>query len=60
MRVSKATSAAPSIFFEGDKINAPALKKLVRAAIEFNQAKKKKKMPVKKAATAKKAKSKKT
>lgn len=36
-------------FFEGDKVNAPALKKLVRAAIEFNQAKKKKKAPVKKA-----------
>jgi hypothetical protein len=32
-------------YFEGDKINAPALKKLVRAAIEFNQAKKKKKEP---------------
>jgi hypothetical protein len=25
-------------FFEGDKINAPALKSLVRAAIEYNQA----------------------
>ena len=47
-------------FFEGDKVNVTALKNLVRAAIEFNQAKKKKKMPVKKAATAKKAKSKKT
>ena len=35
-------------FFEGDKVNAPALKKLVRAAIEFNQAKKKK-APAKKA-----------
>ena len=31
--------------FEGDKINAPALKKLVRAAIEFNQGKSKKKAP---------------
>lgn len=41
-------------FFEGDKVNAPALKKLVKAAIEFNQAKKKKK-PVKKAAKGKKA-----
>ncbi|SPB16793.1 hypothetical protein NOV72_03992 [Caballeronia novacaledonica] len=30
-------------FFEGDKINARALKSLVRAAIEFNQAKSKKK-----------------
>lgn len=29
-------------FFEGDKVNAPALKTLVRAAIEFNQAKSKK------------------
>ena len=27
--------------FEGDKINAPALKKLVRAAIDYNQNKKK-------------------
>lgn len=43
-------------FFEGDKVNAPALKKLVRAAIEFNQAKKKKKGPVKKVAAKKKAK----
>jgi hypothetical protein len=32
-------------FFEGDKINAPALKNLVRAAIEYNQRKLKK--PVK-------------
>jgi hypothetical protein len=29
-------------FFEGDKINAPALKNLVRAAIEYNQSKLKK------------------
>jgi hypothetical protein len=29
-------------FFEGDEINEPALKKLVRAAIERNQSKKKK------------------
>ena len=28
-------------FFEGDKVNAPALKKLVRAAIDYNQARKK-------------------
>jgi len=28
--------------FEGDEINAPALKKLVRAAIDYNQSKKKK------------------
>ena len=34
--------------FEGDKINDRALKSLIRAAIEFNQAKKK---PVKKTAT---------
>ncbi|MDP1748282.1 MAG: DUF1801 domain-containing protein, partial [Reyranella sp.] len=32
-------------FFEGDRINDRALKTLVRAAIEFNQAKKKKKAP---------------
>ena len=32
-------------FLEGDKINERALKALVRAAIEFNQAKKKKKAP---------------
>ncbi len=30
-------------FFEGDKINAAALKKLVRAAVEFNRAAKAKK-----------------
>src|SRR5579862_7273533 len=35
-------------FFENDKINAPALKELIRAAIAFNQAKAKK--PAKKAA----------
>jgi hypothetical protein len=34
-------------FFEGDKVNAPALKKLVRAAIAFNQAKKEKKAAAK-------------
>ncbi len=28
--------------FEGDKVDAPALKKLVRAAIDYNQARKKK------------------
>ena len=43
-------------FFEGDKVNGPALKKLVRAAIEFNQTKKKKKAPVKKATAKKKSK----
>ena len=31
--------------FEGDKINEQALKDLVRAAIDYNQAKKKKKRP---------------
>jgi hypothetical protein len=30
-------------FFEGDKVNATALKKLIRSAIEYNQAKKSKK-----------------
>jgi hypothetical protein len=45
-------------FFEGDKVNARALKDLIRAAIEYNQAKRSKKAPAakaKKAATAKKA-----
>jgi len=32
-------------FFEGDKINARALKNLVRAAVEYNQIKLKKKAP---------------
>jgi hypothetical protein len=32
-------------FFEGDKINAPALKNLVRAAIDRNRTKSKKKAP---------------
>jgi hypothetical protein len=32
-------------FFEGDKINARALKNLVRAAVDYNQTKKKKKAP---------------
>jgi hypothetical protein len=46
-------------FFEGDKVNARALKDLIRAAIDYNQAKRSKKMPVakaKKVTTAKKAK----
>jgi hypothetical protein len=46
-------------FFEGDKVNARALKDLIRAAIEYNQAKRSKKTPVakaRKATTAKKAK----
>ena len=33
--------------FEGDKIDAPALKNLVRAAIEYNKSKAKKKAPAK-------------
>jgi len=33
-------------FFEGDKVDARALKNLVRAAIEYNQSKLKKKAPV--------------
>jgi hypothetical protein len=37
-------------FFEGDKINAPALKNLIRAAVGYNQAKLKKKTPAKKKA----------
>ena len=36
-------------FLEGDKINAPALKQLIRAAIEYNQGKSKKKAPAAKA-----------
>jgi hypothetical protein len=44
-------------FFEGDKINERALKDLVRAAIEYNQGKSKKKAP---AAARAKAKGKKT
>ena len=32
-------------FFEGDRINERALKALVRAAVEYNQAKRKKKAP---------------
>jgi hypothetical protein len=33
---------------EGDKVDAPALKKLVRTAIDFNRSKKKKKAPASK------------
>ena len=32
-------------FFEGDKVNEPALKNLVRAAVDYNQMKLKKKAP---------------
>src|SRR6202161_4745140 len=49
--------------FEGDKVNAPALKNLIRAAVEYNQAKLKKKASAKKPAAgagAKARKSKKT
>ena len=45
-------------FFEGDKVNARALKDLIRAAIKYNQARTSKKAPAakaKKIATAKKA-----
>ena len=43
-------------FFEGDKVDERALKALVRAAIEYNQNKSKKKASAKKAPAAKKAK----
>jgi hypothetical protein len=44
-------------FFEGDKVNVSALKRLIRAAIEYNQTKKsKKKSPAAKAKKAAKAK----
>jgi hypothetical protein len=42
-------------FLEGDKINAPALKNLIRAAIDYNQGKSKKKAPAAKASKSKKA-----
>jgi hypothetical protein len=35
-------------FFEGDKINDPALKSLILAAVDYNQIKLKRKSPVKK------------
>jgi hypothetical protein len=38
--------------FEGDKINAPALKNLIRAAVAYNQTKLKKKAPAKNKAPA--------
>jgi hypothetical protein len=46
-------------YLEGDKVNAPALKKLIRAAIAYNQNKPKKKAPARtpaKKATSKRAK----
>ena len=33
-------------FFEGDKVNQPALKNLIRAAVDFNQSRSKKKTAV--------------
>jgi hypothetical protein len=46
-------------FFEGDKVNERALKNLVRAAIDYNQARSKKNAPAAKRAKAPKPKSKK-
>jgi hypothetical protein len=43
-------------FFEGDKVNERALKNLVRAAIDFNQSKSKKKAPAAKNAKVQKSK----
>jgi hypothetical protein len=43
-------------FSEGDKVNEPALKTLVRAAIEYNQSKSKKKAPAGTRAKARKSK----
>ncbi|HKN74060.1 MAG TPA: DUF1801 domain-containing protein [Candidatus Acidoferrum sp.] len=42
--------------FEGDKINAPALKNLIRAAIDYNQIKLKRKAPARTRAEARKTK----
>jgi hypothetical protein len=42
-------------FFEGDKINARALKNLVRAAIDYNQIKLKKNAPARTRAKVRKA-----
>ncbi len=38
--------------YEGDKINKPALKNLIRAAVQYNQSKLKKKAPARTAAKA--------
>jgi len=43
-------------FFEGDKVNERALKNLVRAAIDFNQSRPKKKAPAAKKAKVQKSK----
>jgi hypothetical protein len=43
-------------FFEGDRINARALKTLVRAAVDYNQIKLKKKAPAGTRAKARKSK----
>ena len=45
-------------FFEGDKVDAPALKDLIRTAIAYNQAKKSKKAPAAKATKTSKTKTK--
>jgi hypothetical protein len=42
-------------FLEGDKINAAALKSLIRAAIDYNRGKSKKKAPAAKASKSRKA-----
>src|SRR2546423_1309807 len=43
-------------FFEGDKINERALKNLVRAAVDYNQAKLKRKAPARRRAKTRKSK----
>ena len=55
MAMACAALAACSVF-EGDKINATALKKLIRTAVAFNQAKLKKKAPAGNGANARKSK----
>ncbi len=45
-------------FFEGDKVNERALKKLVRAAVDYNQSKLKKKAPARTRAKVRKSKKK--
>ena len=42
-------------FFEGDRIDAPALKNLIRAAVDYNQGKSKKKAPARARAKARKS-----
>ena len=43
-------------FLEGDKVNAKALKDLIRSAIDYNQSRLKKKAPAKKASASSRAK----